>query len=565
MDYGQRYWERRFGRRGLLRTASLAGAGLAGAALIGCGDTDEAPAPTAAPGASTPGTGGTAAPAATPAGPQPGQPRQGGTLRLHVSSTFGHLHPQRPGGGPQTRINTYSNLIHWDYTNDRPGFMLAESYEQVDPTKLIIHIRQNAKWQDLPPTNGRTLTSEDVDISWTRYVEDPVKSGATAIHDTWTTSRETPDQKTLVMNFSEANFYIIGPHGLCGPIPSTFGPPELSRDDQLERAVGAGPYHLERFDPASEMSFIRRPDGWVDDRPYIDRIVYKVITDSATQAAAFRAGDIDQLLARDILQAQEFEGYSPNIRIDKDLGFSRMFFMNGSRPPFNDIRARQAVYAALDIDELIDKVDFGEGEFGAPVPPYLKARLPEEETRKYYPNDQQRARQLLESTGFDFSQELVWKYPTRETAQLMAEAMAEQLGRVGLRIRLVGEHPTTTWSAVTMNRQLDYDFSSSERYIVGTDADIELRQFYSTGSGGFSRAGFGDAEVDRLIEAQQREFDDDKRLALIHDAQRAILDAAHPIMNIWCPYDFVGRWKRYNPVLDQGYYGRYGHIEWIEE
>ena len=36
---------------------------------------------------------------------------------------------------------------------------------------------------------------------------------------------------------------------------------------------------------ASSIAFTRRPDGWHDDRPYIDRIVYRVITDETARAA----------------------------------------------------------------------------------------------------------------------------------------------------------------------------------------------------------------------------------------------------------------------------------------
>jgi len=70
-------------------------------------------------------------------------------------------------------------------------------------------------------------------------------------------------------------------------------------------------------------------------------------------------------------------------------------------PPFNDERVRQGVYAALDIKDLIQRVELGEGEWSGPVPPYLDAwALPADELKRAFPGDAKKARDLLTAAGF---------------------------------------------------------------------------------------------------------------------------------------------------------------------
>jgi peptide/nickel transport system substrate-binding protein len=268
------------------------------------------------------------------------------------------------------------------------------------------------------------------------------------------------------------NSWAIGPHGLAGPYPSLITPRELQSGDQLEKvAVGSGAYHLERFDPTAELSFLRRPDGWIGERPYIDRVVNRVIADETARAAAFRARQIDQLTARDKLQADEFKSYGGDVVVDRELAFPRMLFLRADRPPFNDPRVRQAIFLTLDIKELIDRVDLGEGAYSGPVPPYLPAwALPEAELKAQFPVDRAKAQELLKAAGYDTSRELRHKLPNDPKSLVLAEVVQKQLGAIGIKTRLMPEDPNTVYVQTIANS--DFDVTTAGTRVRGQDGNL---------------------------------------------------------------------------------------------
>ncbi len=553
-------WRTRTSRRRLLASGATGGIGLATAALIGCGgddddDDDDDDQGTIAPGAQ-------ATPIRTP---DAAKPVRGGELKLAVSSQVGTMHPQQAGGSEQVRYNTYDHLILWDYNNDKPDFIAAESYETPEPTRLIYHIRPNANWQDIAPLNGRTVTSTDIDTSWSNYIADTKATGATTIHKVLTDHRETPDQKTLVQVFKKPSVPIFGPHGIAGPIPSTFAPPELWASGELgSKAIGSGAYTVEKFDGASEIRLIRRADSWNGlERPFIDKITYRVITDETARAAALRAEQIDTLAARDKIQADEFKGYSPDILIDKDINFPRVLLMHTGKAPFSDPRIRKAIYTGLDIEDLIGRVDLGEGQYSAFVPPHLAAdALPEAEVRNFFPNDKKAARELLTAAGYDFEQEIEFKYPSDSTTTILVETLQQQLLQIGIKTKLIPEDPTTVWSAQTMSK-LDYTLTASGLYVRGQDADSWLSLNYKLGLGNGNRNAWSNAETDALFEKSRVEFNAEARHEMLLDLQRKLFEAAAPWINLYAPNLFVARWKRYHPVRDTGYAGTLGHYHWL--
>ncbi len=548
-------WKRRLSRRAVLTSGAAVGTGFVAMSVVGCGSEDDAREEVPSEQTAT-------------SGPTPTKgPRKGGELRIALAAPVGHMHPQQAGGSDQVRWNVYDRLVLWDYNNDRPDFIAAESYETPEPTVLIYHIRAEANWQNLPPVNGRTVTSEDIDLSWKYYVADPKATGATAIHKTYTARRETPEPKVLVQVFKAPSVPIFGPHGIAGPIPSTFAPPELWANDQLaSKAVGSGAYTIEKFDGTSEIVLVARPDGWNGfDRPYITRITQKVITDEAARAAALRAGQLDTLVARDKVQADEFKSYNPRIVIDKQLDFPAILMLHAGKPPFADPRVRKAIYAGLNIRDLINRVALGEALYSSFVPPYLAAyALPEQEVKQRFPNDIKTARDLLQAAGYDTSQELEFKYPSDPTSQTLVETLQQQLAAIGIKTKLIPQDPVTVWATQTVGTKKNFTITAASQYTRGQDADQWLSNNYKNGSGNGNFCDWQNPETDALIEKSRTEFNRDARLDLIIDIQRKLFDAAAPWINLYAPYRFSARWNHYHPVLDTGYSGTLGHYHWIE-
>lgn len=360
---------------------------------------------------------------------------------------------------------------------------------------------------------------------------------------------ETPDVATVVYRAKTPNAWLLGPHALAANAPTAFAPKELVPGDQLQKvAVGSGGFHLEQFDPTFVISFTRRPDGWFDDRPYLDKVIYRVISDATARVAALRSKQIDALEGRDKLEADDFKSSGAGMRVDRELSYPSALWMRADRPPFNDVRVRQAVMTALDIKDLIQRVELGDGEWVAPVPPHLKEwALPADDVRPFFPADQKRARDLLTAAGWDFNREVEYKLANLAKDSILAEVVQKQLVAVGIKVKLVPQD-NVAWNTQTYNTG-DFQLTSSFGLLTGGDANYYVQNWSTTGSGNGNRTFFSDPEIDELIQKQQLEYDQDKQLRLLLDLQRTILRKNTSMILMHAPYTYMGRWDYYHPAL----------------
>jgi peptide/nickel transport system substrate-binding protein len=475
-----------------------------------------------------------------------------------------------PGGtsGLYAGMCIYDRLLNYDYVNGTYGLSAAQSFENPDPLTYIFKIKPNAKFQNIPPVNGRSVTSEDCAASWQAFVANPRASNKgffTTIVDRFDTS----DPATLVIRLKQPYPWAITNTAFGGPLANPIIPKEIIEAGQVAKvAIGSGPYVLDQFDPNSIISFKRRPDGWhTPERPYIDRIVYQVITDTAARSAALKARQIDYLLARDKLEAEEFRGYGPDMQTGKELAPPAHLLMRGDESGlFKDPRVREAVYCALDIKEIIDTVDLGDGEMSGPIPPDLKRwSLPTDEIKKVFPHDVAKAKELLAAAGWDSNREVEYKHPTGARGALLAEIIQKQLATVGIKTQLKPEDSNTIWYPKTILGR-DFQLTSTGTLLSSKDPDSWLRTQTTMGIGAGNACRWSDSEVDAMVAQVSKELDTEKQRALIMDAQRLILKKFVPFVNLYAPYQFAGCWAYYYPprTSDAGYVASYGHTAWLD-
>lgn len=542
-------WQKRVSRRSVLRGAGAALGTLTISGMLGCGPASVAKQTSAAVGTT----------------PSAAIPKRGGTLNLAAPSQFSNLNPHTGGSGSNTYV--YDHLVNIDDRSGETELALAESLEMPDPLTYVFKIKPNARFQNIPPVNGRPVTSEDIAASWQDMVADP-RTGNKGVFVDFVDHYETPDPSTFVVKLKEPNAWLISYNGLIAPFPSVVIPKELIEKKLKDTvAIGPGAYVLEQFDPASVISFKRRPDAWwTAERPYVDRIVQRVITDPAARAAAFKAKQIDVISARDKVEAEELKSYSPDVVVYKQLGTPYVLYLRAdNNGPFRDVRVREAVYSALDIKEFIDRAELGEGEISGPVGPNLPLwALSADEVKKYFPHDVRKAKQLLEAVGWDNSREFELKYPNQPKYALLSEILRNQLAAVGIKTKLVPQDLNTVWQPQTMVNG-NFQISVGPVPLGYNDANMALRNFTSRGVGWGNLAGWSDLEVDEIVGRQMREFNEAKRKEIVLDAQRLILKKYAPFVSLYSAYSFTAHWSYYHPDELRGTLSRNGHYRWLDE
>lgn len=166
-------------------------------------------------------------------------------------------------------------------------------------------------------------------------------------------------------------------------------PPKAMNDpDYAENPVGTGPYLFKKWDRGREIVLERNPDYW-GEAGTVETVEIRFIEDENTRVAALSTGEIDMTqIAAD--QADQV----PQVLRPKQVAESGAIRININRPPYNDVRFRQALNYAIDKDALNETIFGGQSEVSAcqSVPSTVFGFNPD---LKAYPYDPDKARELL--------------------------------------------------------------------------------------------------------------------------------------------------------------------------
>ena len=403
-------------------------------------------------------------------------PEYGGTITFPRNATREHPDAWYIGSSVYTTL-VNEKLGIGDWGVDRDVFdwrtsaqplsvfkgQLAESWETPDPTTIIFHIRQGVYWHDKAPMNGRELTAEDIEFNYHRYLGIGSGFSEASPHAgyalTETESVTATDQGTVVFKLKERD--LTGLARIIDGWISYIYPPEVIKQhgDMTDWTVlvGTGPYELTDVTEGSSLTWTKNPDYWGFDEkypqnrlPYADQIKILIMPDPAARLAALRSGRIDMLgnagdtQLRSLDQIENLRKSNPEIELwsFKSRNDSSFAFNNVNNPPFNDIRVRQAMQMALDLETIANTFFKG---FADPTPQGMIANdlkrigtpfdeWPEalKKTNRYDPEG---AKKLLAEAGYPDGFETTLDYLNRFDVSY-AELAANYWREIGVEVRI---------------------------------------------------------------------------------------------------------------------------------
>jgi len=402
---------------------------------------------------------------------------------------------------------------------------LARSWESPDPLTYLLHLQPGVSFANLPPVNGRPLTSADV--KWTyEYLS---QTGAfksappslTATMFSGLSAVETPDEATVRVRLAKPSAPFLNYIGsaFCSILAH-----EIFEQDGnfAKRTVGTGPWQLYARATQKDTRWIYRknPGYFQSGRPYLDEVDSLVIPDVSTQVAAFQAQQIDvidyQGLSLDAVQ--QIKKSLPDAVLSAPLDKRAMHFgMNQTKPPFSDPRVRQALSLSMDRDEFIRLFADGKGEwaFAASLP----GLFTEAEVKKVYSYSPGQAQQLLRAAGYsngvdvDFPYQVGYGSVFSSVLQL-AQAQAK---RTGFNLVL---KPTETAAIQELRRAdqliLDVNPSSGPGSSQLDIDDALYGKAYPGSASNYSQ--IDDPKLTALLDAEREELDPAKRRQLVRSA-----------------------------------------------
>jgi len=469
------------------------------------------------------------------------QPRRGGILQvalsgdppsldMHQESTFMVTIPMSPA---------YNTLIQFD-PHGYPNIVgdLAKAWTVSDDhLTYTFKLHEGVKFHD-----GSELTSADVKASIDRAVFS--QEGVVAPRRSYyiaVKSIEAPDRYTVVfrLHYPSPSFLSMAAH----PYNFIYAKKYLDQDAHYYKthAVGTGPFKLKNYVRGSYIEFERNPDYWKKGFPYLDGIKYFMIKDLSAQAKALRAGRVDV----------EFRGLPPSEAdaIKQQLGdkvvvaYPKAIFnwgvgINTDKKPFDDERVRKALTLAIDRYDMVKTLAplTGLETVGGLMHPDSPWALSGEELQALpgYAKDHQanlrEAKRLLAEAGYPNGFKTVF---TNRNVKLPYIDLGIYLLSSWKKIGVEAEHrleESATWTQTRLTRDFELLLDPYGSTMIG-DPDELLPKFTTGASTNYSR--FSEPAADALFEQQKTEMNAQKRIQLVKEMQKRVLEKAWWIQGAW--------------------------------
>lgn len=546
MGKDSNYWTdvfaRRLSRRRALHGAAAGGLGAAAIGVVGCGDDDDDD-----DGGST----------ATAVATQAAEPKRGGTLRGTIPNDPPVLDPYKsisfltliPASFVYSRLLRYKPQADPAKWGDREAEGdLAESWEaSPDALTWTFHLREGVTFHDVAPVNGRPVDSEDVVLSWERWLALPA---ANAKQLNMIERVEAPDPRTVVitLNLPYAPFETI----IASPNYFWIMPKEVANDgiDLTQTMLGSGPFLFDSYEPGVAMRFRSNPNYWEQGLPYVDGVDLHIIKDPATTLSNFMTGGLDVHAFTNPRDVAEIRRQKPEVKLDEFLQTLLLFSYvqpiseghehYSADSPFNDERVRRALSMALDRDALLQVLYQGEGKWNTLVPAgFTKFHLnPKDdaaaygEAANYFKFDIEGARKLLADAGYPDGISAQMHYTNNAYGDLFnqsAEVINRMWNDAGIKTTLAPEDYRSQYISSTFLGNFDgvaygpqSGFDEADQYLFS--------MLHSSSERNHSK--INDPELDKLIEAQRVELDSEARVELMHDIQKLIADKMYYIPTV---------------------------------
>lgn len=431
----------------------------------------------------------------------------------------------------------YPGLFRFDPSGEPLPDLVADWTLDEDGRRYRLRLRVDRRFDDGTPIRAADVARcfrrllDPGDPSPRRWVLERL-AGAKAFRDGLSADLPglaTPDDSTVVLTLAEpfspfpgllampaTRIYPAGPDG--GP----------ARADDLP--VAGGPWRLLRWERGDRLLLERRDAAAYGPPRGVTELEFRIIPQPFTAVAEFEVGNLD-LLRVPLAEAEYWlEGeWSDRVLRQEELVVSYIG-LNVNKPPLDDVRVRQALNHAIDVEALIRtlRARAARRSFG-PVPPVLRGADPSPAFR-YRP---ERARELLAEAGLPdgFALE-IWHKENPEVGRLL-EAVQAYLAAVGIEAHIVARDWGAFKDAVNRGSAdaffLDWlaDYPDAENFLVPL--------FHSANrGGGGNRCGFGEPYMDILLEQLQAEPPGPARRDLV-DRINGTLYREAPWIWLWHP------------------------------
>lgn len=479
------------------------------------------------------------------------EPKRGGTLTVIHNNHIPHLNSAiRSGtttGYPASKI--FASPVRLGKNYEVLPY-LAESWKFSDDKLSLTLKLTEARFHD-----GTPITSKDVAFSiMTIKARHPFKTMFAPVERV-----DTPDDKTAVIRLSRrhpALLMALTPP-LCPILPEhVYGEAhgDIRKNPANIDPVGSGPFKVAKFKSDEYLILERNEDFFIPGRPYLDKMIFRLITDASNRTLAMenQEGDINPgidnvsrvlRLKRKTFLEVTTEGFSL-------IGPLTWFEFNVKKAPFDKKEVRQAIGYALDTNYIVDTLyrKMGVKATGpiAPGTPFYSADV------NHYDLDLKKANEMLDKAGYPKKADGIRFEMTLDAEnhpEILQQYAKAQLINVGIKVVERTSPDFATWVNRTSNGKHDATINIVFNW---GDPVIGVHRTYITenirpGAPYSNTSQYSNPEIDTLLEAAGAEMDLNKRKALYSQFQNKIVEECPVIFLTVLPYHMVYNKRVGNP------------------
>lgn len=321
----------------------------------------------------------------------------------------------------------YDSLLQFG-TDGELEPLLAETFELIDPLTFEVKLRQGVVFH-----NGEPFDARSVSVTLA-HILDPETASQVAQNFAVIESVDEVDPHTVRLGLSEPAPWLPS---LIAPWFAML-PPEYASDpanDFPNNPVGTGPYRFGGWERGQQVNLEANPDYFAvspKGRPIAGEVAFRFVGDASTRVADLLSGSVG--LIRDVpIDAVEAVEAGGSEVVTVPISGSAWVRVPNDIEPFSDVRVRQALNHAVDIDGIIQALLGGDGNRLAGF--FVPGGLGYDPDLEPYPYDPDRARQLLVEAGYPDGFDTTLEFASTEATDLVA-AIAGQLTEVGIRTEI---------------------------------------------------------------------------------------------------------------------------------
>ena len=376
-------------------------------------------------------------------------PQTGGNLVFGQEANVNSL-DQMASNTISTRnvaMNIFEALLTRSEDNETIG-ELADSWdESPDHLTYTFKLRTGIHFH-----NGKAMTSADVAASFERYNKLGMERSNLANVDHW----DTPDPATFVIHMKLAQPTFIESMSSFS-VPIVIFPAEFKDDPALRlHPVGTGPWMLDEFVPGGFVR-LKRFDGYTPNTHYeqrtgfggykqacLDTVTFRIVTEPGARVAGLQTGELQAVEDVPATTVKDLKSNPAITLLPLPNWWIQITLPNVQKPPTDNLYFRQAVQAALDMDEIMDAATDGNYKLNVGFQYPGRSSYTDAGKATYNQHDPAKAKALLAQSGYKGEPVVILTNKDYTSMYNAAVVQAEQMKAVGINATLqVVDWPTS--------------------------------------------------------------------------------------------------------------------------